>query len=50
MQVHDIYRVLVIDDNPDIHEDIPRFWRPRKCGGARIGRASDGRRPRFEVD
>jgi two-component system, cell cycle sensor histidine kinase and response regulator CckA len=59
MQAHETYRVLVIDDNPDIHEDIRKILAAEESPGAALQQvesevlgedATDHRAPRFEVD
>jgi PAS domain S-box-containing protein len=59
MQTHEIYRVLVIDDNPDIHEDFRKILGAEdglaghlaKVEAEVLGVAAPGQLvPRFEVD
>jgi two-component system cell cycle sensor histidine kinase/response regulator CckA len=58
MQTHDIYRVLVIDDNPDIHDDIRKILAAEASppGSLALGETNVPREdaagrqvPRFEV-
>src|SRR5580700_10808426 len=59
MQTHEAYRVLVIDDNPDIHEDFRKILAAddslagqlAKVEAEILGAAAPGQLvPRFEVD
>jgi two-component system, cell cycle sensor histidine kinase and response regulator CckA len=58
MQTRETYRILVIDDNPDIHEDIRKILAAEEIPAAPLacvetevpGKAAPEGRPRFEVD
>jgi two-component system, cell cycle sensor histidine kinase and response regulator CckA len=59
MQTHEIYRVVVIDDNPEVHADISRILAAEDTPATRsavlecdvTGTTASGRpMPRFEVD